>query len=145
MALNFISQVQTDLPSSDTGDDDDKGEGDHGKRHENSHFQQVIRERRLVLAVDGRPWLRTERISHGRLRSLCALHQNFVRTSKILQQRFEEYAVTFTFLQRKKFGISDFVWQDPPYQRALRRDVQRMRRSLIMGAAPWFFQGLSLE
>lgn len=61
----FFPQMQTDLPSSNTGDDDDEGEGDHGKRHENTHFQQVIPERRLVLTVDGRPWLRTERISHG--------------------------------------------------------------------------------
>ena len=56
---------RTHLPSSNTGDDDNKGEGDHGKSHEDTHFEQIILERSLVLSVDSGKWLRTERISHG--------------------------------------------------------------------------------
>ena len=62
-ATHFFST--THLPSSDAGNDDDKGEGDHGKSHKETHFKQVISEGSLVLAIDSGTWLRTERISHG--------------------------------------------------------------------------------
>jgi hypothetical protein len=65
IAFVRIFSFSTHLPSSNTGDDEEKGEGDHGKSHQDTHFEQVISERSLVLAVDDGKWLRTERISHG--------------------------------------------------------------------------------
>lgn len=79
----------THLPSSNTGDDEDKGKGDHGKSHEDTHFKQVISERSLVLAVDGGTWLWTERISHGCF--VLTLPPDFFRSIEL--QCFEEDAV----------------------------------------------------
>lgn len=63
--VQLTNSYKAHLPSSDAGDNEDEGEGDHAKGHQNAHFQYVILERGLVLPVNSRTWLRTERISHG--------------------------------------------------------------------------------
>ena len=55
---------KTHLPSSYSRDDENEGEGDHGKGDQDPDFQQVIGPGSLVLAVDGGQRLGTERISH---------------------------------------------------------------------------------
>ena len=53
------------LPSANSGDDEDEGEGDDGERHDEAHFQYVLRHGGLVGRVDGGPRLGTERVSHA--------------------------------------------------------------------------------
>ena len=52
------------LPSSDSRNDEDKGEGDHSEGYHQTDLQQVLCNGGFVIRVERWPRLLTERISH---------------------------------------------------------------------------------